>query len=258
VKLLRNLALILILGLFCTASTVPAGRGVLFQTSTIQALANGVYDGDFTFADLRRHGDFGLGTFEALDGEMIALDGNFYQIQADGKVRLVSDGEKTPFAEVTFFRSQQTAPLPTVASLQQLEKAVAVLLPTPNLPYAVKIVGKFSYVKVRSVPRQTKPYPPLAVATQKQAIFELHHVQGTIVGFIHPPYLAGINIVGGHFHFITADRRAGGHVLDCRLESGKAMVEPLADVQLRLPNQSAFYRTDLTTNKQEDLKKAEK
>jgi acetolactate decarboxylase len=258
VKLLRNLALILILGLFCTASTAPASRGVLFQTSTIQALANGVYDGDFTFGDLRKHGDFGLGTFEALDGEMIALDGNFYQIQASGKVRLVSDGEKTPFAEVTFFRTQQTAPLPAVAGLRQLEKSVAALLPTPNLPCAVKIVGKFSYVKARSVPRQSRPYPPLAVATQKQAIFELHQVQGTIVGFIHPPYLAGINVAGAHFHFITSDRRAGGHLLDCRLESGKAMLDPLADLQLRLPNQSAFYRTDLTTNKQEELEKAEK
>jgi acetolactate decarboxylase len=258
VKLLRRLTLILILGLFCTASTVPAGRGVLFQTSTIQALANGVYDGDFTFRDLRRHGDFGLGTLEALDGEMIALDGNFYQIQASGKVRLVSDGEKTPFAEVTFFQPQQTVPLAGVPDLRQLERDITAVLPTANIPYAVKIVGQFSYVKTRSVPRQSRPYPPLAVATQKQAVFELHRVQGIIVGFIHPRYLAGINVAGCHFHFIAADRRAGGHLLDCRLESGKVLLEPLVDVQLRLPHQSAFYRTDLSGDQQRELEKAEK
>jgi len=50
----------------------------LFQTSTIDALLEGEYDGDISFAELEERGDFGLGTLEALDGEMIALDGGFY------------------------------------------------------------------------------------------------------------------------------------------------------------------------------------
>src|SRR3712207_8423939 len=57
----------------------------LFQTSTIEALLDGNYEGDVTFAELEDRGDFGLGTFDALDGEMIALDGDFYQVRADRK-----------------------------------------------------------------------------------------------------------------------------------------------------------------------------
>jgi acetolactate decarboxylase len=71
---------------------------VLFQASTIGALLDGAYDGDVTFAELAEHGDLGLGTLNALDGEMIALDGRFYRADASGTIREVDPGERTPFA----------------------------------------------------------------------------------------------------------------------------------------------------------------
>ena len=55
----------------------------VYQSSTINALLEGVYDGDMTYGQLRRHGDFGIGTFNALDGEMIGFDGRFWQITGD-------------------------------------------------------------------------------------------------------------------------------------------------------------------------------
>ncbi|MEJ7871040.1 MAG: acetolactate decarboxylase, partial [Rubrobacteraceae bacterium] len=73
----------------------------LFQTSTIDALLDGRYEGDVSFAELEAHGDFGLGTFEALDGEMIGLDGAFYQVKSDGRAYEVDKTMKTPFAVVT-------------------------------------------------------------------------------------------------------------------------------------------------------------
>ena len=73
----------------------------LFQTSTIDALLSGNYEGDVSFAELQARGDFGLGTFDALDGEMIALDGDFYQVKADGRAYGVDKRLKTPFAVVT-------------------------------------------------------------------------------------------------------------------------------------------------------------
>ena len=56
----------------------------VYQTSTMGALLDGVYDGDVTIAELLRHGDFGLGTFNHLDGEMLVLDGVCYQLRGDG------------------------------------------------------------------------------------------------------------------------------------------------------------------------------
>jgi len=90
-------------------SYVQKNNDVLFQTSTINALLNGVYDGDISFQELKQYGGFGLGTVNALDGEMIGLEGKFYQIKADGIAYPVDDSMKTPFAVVTFFEPDKSA-----------------------------------------------------------------------------------------------------------------------------------------------------
>jgi acetolactate decarboxylase len=255
----RSLSLTILLVLFLTcAVSRAADPKVLFQTSTLQALMAGVYDGDLTCQELKRHGDFGLGTFDALDGEMIALDGVFYQVKADGRVYPVAGAMKTPFAEVTFFKAGRTHMIEKPLNYRQLLDYVTALLPSPNLPYAIRIDGFFPYVKTRSIPRQQKPYPPLAAAAQQQAVFELADVKGVIVGFRYPPYLAGINLPGYHCHFITADRRAGGHLLDCRVEGATVAVDALPNFYLRLPENQEFFKSDLISGGLHELEKVEK
>ena len=60
----------------------------------------GVYDGAVSSQTLLSDGDFGLGTFERLDGEMVILDGNIYQVRGDGSVRQRQDEFRVPFAVV--------------------------------------------------------------------------------------------------------------------------------------------------------------
>jgi acetolactate decarboxylase len=259
IKSKRTLILALCLALSLGGAPIHAAEtGRLFQTSTLQALMAGVYDGDLTFQELARQGDFGLGTFDALDGEMIALDGAFYQIKADGRVYPVTGAMKTPFAAVTFFKAGRTHMIETPLNYQQLLDYVTKLLPNPNLPYAVRIEGLFPYVKARSVPRQQKPYPPLAQAAEKQAVFELANVKGVIVAFRFPAFLAGVNMPGYHCHFITADRRAGGHLLDCRVEGATIAAEALPHFSLRLPDSQEFLKSDLTGDRRRELEKVER
>jgi acetolactate decarboxylase len=245
------------------AGTLTAGAGPdrerdqLFQVATLSALQEGVYDGALTMKELGRHGDFGIGTFEGLDGEMIELDGQFYQIKADGKVYPVDGEVKTPFATVTYFEADRSVTLKTPLNYQQLQAYIQTLLPTQNIPYAIKICGKFQSVKTRSVPRQTKPYPRLIEVTKNQPTFELGKVSGTILGFWLPPYLAGVNLAGYHFHFLTDDRRAGGHLLECQLVAGTVEVDYTYGLNLALPDQSNFFKTDLTKGTQKELEKIE-
>jgi acetolactate decarboxylase len=258
-KIARPLVLVLfLLGSIALNSLEAAPRGVLFQYSTIQALMAGVYDGDLTYGELKQHGDFGLGTCNALDGEMIALDGKFYQVKADGVAYPVPDALKTPFADVTFFKPEKTVTVRGPFNHRELEKYLEKLLPSPNLIYALRIDGVFTYVKARSVPRQRQPYPPLAAAVKDQSIFEFHNVRGVIVGFWAPRYLAGINVTGYHLHFITADRRAGGHLLDCRLENARVAMGRLGDFHLKLPKTAAFSERDLTTDRRNEMGQVEK
>lgn len=127
------IALALVATLISGTSSPSQDRDVLFQSSTIGALFNGVYDGELTYGELKRHGDFGLGTFNGLNGEMIALDGRFYQIKADGKASPVHDSMKTPFSMVTFFETDKTVIVNREINLDNLKGYIDGLIETKNV-----------------------------------------------------------------------------------------------------------------------------
>src|ERR671913_854288 len=168
----------------------------LFQTSTIDALLEGRYDGDVSFAELEEHGDFGLGTLEALDGEMVALDGGFYQVKADGRAYPIDGGTRTPFAVVTFFDPNLSRALPGPVDLYAFCERLDRLVGREASCYAVRVDGRFEYVKTRSVPRQRRPYPPLAKVVEHQPTFELRDVPGSLVRVSFPRYAQGLNVAG--------------------------------------------------------------
>jgi acetolactate decarboxylase len=230
----------------------------LFQTSTIDALLDGNYDGDVSFAELAERGDFGLGTLDALDGEMVALDGSFYQIRADGRVYSVDTRTRTPFAVVTVFEPGLSQTLDATTDLAALSARVDRLLGDTSVCCAIRVDGRFEYVRTRSVPRQRKPYPPLAEVVKYQPVFELSDVRGSLVGFRFPDYAQGLNVAGYHFHFITADRNAGGHVLECRLDGGELRVDREADLRVELPTGVSLPVPDRTPAKRETLYRIER
>ncbi|MBA2535093.1 MAG: acetolactate decarboxylase [Rubrobacter sp.] len=230
----------------------------LFQTSTIDALLDGNYDGDVSFAELQARGDFGLGTFDALDGEMIALDGDFYQIRADGEAYPVDERARTPFAVVTIFEPAMSQTLDSAMDLAALCACVDQLFDEASTCCAVRVDGHFEHVRTRSVPRQRKPYASLVEVVKNQPIFELSDVQGTLLGFRFPDYTQGLNVAGYHFHFITADRSAGGHVLECLLTSGKLQVDHEADLRVELPSGVSLPVPDQTSGKRETLDRIER
>jgi acetolactate decarboxylase len=218
----------------------------LFQYSTLGSLLEGVYDGEMTYAELKRHGDFGLGTFNALDGEMIELDHQVYQIKANGAAYQVDGEMKTPFAVVTYFEPDQTVTIAERMDCEQLREYLDSLLPTENIPYALKIDGVFSYMKTRSVPKQNKPYPRLLDVLEEQSVFEFHEVEGVMVGFRLPSYMEGANAPGYHLHFITGDRDAGGHVLDCQPQDIKVEIDYTNGWYTLLPEDEEFYDVEMT------------
>jgi len=213
---------------------VYPGRDVLFQASTFSAFSDGSYDGDLTYGELRKHGDFGIGTFDGLDGEMLGVDGIFYQIKGNGVAYPVDDAMKTPFAMVTFFGPDQKIVIDSPLDYNGLEDYLDKLLQSKNLIYAIKVEGLFSYVKTRSVPRQNTPYRPLVEVLKDQSIFEFHGVKGTVVGFRLPEYMKEINVQGYHFHFITEDRKSGGHLLECGIENAEVGIDYTHEFHMRI------------------------
>jgi acetolactate decarboxylase len=220
-------------------------RNILTQASNLTALMSGVYDGDMTFAQLKRLGNFGLGTLDSLDGELVGLDGKFYQVKADGIVYPVTPNMKTPFAAVTFFTKEQMLNLNGTVNYEQMRQSLDKKLLSFNLPYAIRIRSKFPYLKFRSVPKQTPPYKPLEQVLKNQIIFEKRNITGTLVGFRMPSYTKGINVEGYHFHFISDDRKTGGHLIDGEFQKINAEIQILRDVQMMLPSNQAFNQANL-------------
>jgi len=233
-------------------------RDVLFQTSTINALLEGVYEGEMTYEELKQHGDFGIGTFNGLDGEMIGLEGKFYQIRADRIAYPVENVMRPPFAAVTFFEPDKVVLLDEAVDYEKLRQYLDNLLPTKNIFYAIKIEGNFNYIKTRSIPRQNKPYPRMVEVVKNQPIFEFHNVKGTMVGFRCPVYVKEINLPGYHLHFITEDKKAGGHLLECELQNVRIEIDYTSEFYMLLPQSSEFYKVDLEEEKQRELEKVEK
>ena len=231
---------------------------VLFQVSTIDALMQGVFDGFYSFNDLMAQGDFGIGTFDALDGELIALDGECFQIRADGVAYPVRGDTTSPFATVTRFDADQNVALENAANFSELARQIDRYLPSPNAFYALRIDGTFPYVQTRSVPAQDKPYPRLAEAVEDQSVFNLDNVTGSVVGIWAPDFARGVNVPGYHLHFITEDRKAGGHILEIQVANATAQVDATAGFAMQLPTSGAFYNVNLSGDLQEELERIEK
>jgi acetolactate decarboxylase len=231
---------------------------ILFQVSTLGALQEGVYDGVAALKEIKLHGDFGIGTFDGLDGEMIELDGIFYQVRADGKVYRVLETVKTPFAMITKFNSDKKLYISESMDYKELQELILSLLPTKNIIYAVKLTGEFQYVKTRSVPKQVKPYPRLVEVTKNQPTFEMNNIKGTIMGYWLPEYLAGVNMAGFHFHFLTDDKKGGGHLLEIQMTKGTLEIDYSYGIKLILPAQSDFFKTTFSKDNKNELEKIEK
>jgi len=256
-SIVREFYLAVIFSAVGLVSSLAIDRDTVYQAAPIQGLSVGVYDGFVSFGSVKAHGDIGLGTFNALDGEMIFVDNVFYQVKQDGKVRPVPDSALTPFSVVTFFDEDIRLEAVNAANLADLARVIDARLPTKNLFYAVRIDGVFEYVKVRSVPSQKKPYPPLAQAVKGQAVFEYKNISGTVVGFRSPAFVEKVNVPGFHFHFLSAGKDAGGHVLDLRLKELDVRVDQCSSLTLIMPENGDYFSAGLDGEEQRDLKKIE-
>lgn len=243
---------------FFTSNAQKDKNATVYQYATINALMEGGFDGDMTLTALQKKGSFGIGTFNELDGEMIGFDNHFYQIKSDGKAYAVVPSQKTPFAVVTNFSKDQTFSITQTLDLKKLYALLDSLSPNKNLYVGYKIKVKCQTLKTRSVSKQTKPYPLMVDAVKKQSVFELGTISGTLVGFRFPEYMKGLNVPGYHFHFLSADKKTGGHVLDLSGTNFEIEIDSMDDFELHIPDNEDFNRLNLTKTKAEDLEKVEK
>jgi acetolactate decarboxylase len=228
----------------------------LFQISISSALVEGVYDGEVSVKSILERGDFGLGTFANLDGEMVVLDGRVYQVRGTGTVSEADFDARAPFAVVTRFSPEiktDTAPIP---GFKDLEACCDRHRNSGNIFYAMRLDGCFNRVCTRAV-SPPSPGVRLVDAARAQSEFSFTDVEGTLVGLWSPGFSSAFSIPGYHFHFISSDRQRGGHLLDVETDRLSLQVEALTDFHLALPASEAFLKADLSKNTAQELAYAE-
>src|ERR1700742_1328012 len=217
----------------------------VYQTSTMGALLDGVYDGDVTIRELLQHGNFGLGTFNGLDGEMLVFDGVCYQLRGDGSAHVADADQRTPFAVVTWFDADRSFEVTEPVDRAGLKARIDDSLPRANLIVAVRVTGDFSGIRPPPATKQPRPSPPFPEATQDQEEVTFSNVTGTLAGFRMPDYEQGVSVAGYHSHFVDAERRHGGHALDYLLTRGRVDISVRSDLHLSLPRTPEFLAAEL-------------
>ncbi|MAI73353.1 MAG: acetolactate decarboxylase [Rhodopirellula sp.] len=229
----------------------------LFQVSTTSALVEGVFDGCTRVHDLKCHGDFGVGTFEGLDGEMVMLDGVCYQIRAGGTAHEVVDSTPVPFATITRFVADQHFRVDQVGSFEELLSQIDRRRPSDNLFAAFRVEGCFENVSLRAACKAA-PGEKLVDAIEHQSEFSATQEIGTLVGFWAPLYAKSIGVPGYHFHFINASGKFGGHVFDLSAKELQVGMHVETDIHLAIPETQQFMAANLSADPSSALERAEK
>jgi acetolactate decarboxylase len=229
----------------------------LFQVSTSAALVEGLYQGAVRVSRLLRHGDFGLGTFVDLDGEMVVLEGVCYRVASDGTVTNVEGDRLIPYAVVTRFSAEFAKPSQQFNNFSELVAVCDALRSSENVFYAFRVEGKFSFVKTRvmkAVPHGTG----LKAASSGQEEFTFEDQEGILVGLWSPGFAGSFSVPGYHFHFLSADRKRGGHVLECRAVDVTIDGCAMHEMHVSLPETAEFLKADLNRDPSDDLMSAER
>ncbi|MEM7441692.1 MAG: acetolactate decarboxylase [Pseudomonadota bacterium] len=227
------------------ADAMQLEHATLFQVSTTGALVEGVATGAVTVGELAEHGDFGLGTFSHFDGEMVVLDGKFYQVLSESTVTEAPKDALVPFAVVTHFTPESNDKLERFDSFDELSERLSALRPSDNLIYAVRLRGVFDHIKARTAAK-IDGKATLAEVASTQEEFSFDNMPCTVVGFWMPDYTKAVNVQGWHLHFLSDDGLHGGHILNCRARSIEVELEHMSDFRMAIPETAEFLKADLT------------
>jgi acetolactate decarboxylase len=251
-------SILLFLSLLSSQLGLAQDKNVFYQYSTINALLEGYFEGNLTCGELKKHGNFGLGTFNQLNGELILLNNICYRSLTDGSIELVNDSVKTPFASVSFFTPSNTFPTLKQCDYSTLCHYMDSVVARNNTVLSVRVDGVFDWIKLRSVPPQTKPYQKLSKIVETQPTFEYQSIAGSLIGFRCPEYAKGFNVPKYHFHFLSKDKKRGGHVLNLRVDDANVSIQIHRSIMVQLPDNNTFDELQLEHDKSKELEKVEK
>jgi acetolactate decarboxylase len=254
-----------LVGLVCLCSWTANAQlksdrknNTLYTAGHAGAFIGGLYDAFAPYNKLMEHGDFGLGAPDKLDGELLILHGKIYQTQSNGKTFEIPDTGSTPFSVVNFFHADKVLKASVPMSKMQVYAYLDSVMPNQNGIYAIRIKGVFNSIKTRAFPPVTnKPYAPLAQLLSLQQFFNFSNISGDLVGYRIPAYMEGSNITGYHFHFLSDDKKGGGHIIDLLTGNVTIEIDELDSFTVDIPQTKEFNSFDFKKDRREEVRQVE-
>ena len=214
-----------------------------------------------TVKELLNHGSIGLGTFEDVNGEMIVVNGACYRATEDGTVYKADPDMGVPFAAVAEICDDRAFGIETETDITGIKELLTLKIEEVfglNSMHMARIDGEFEVVQARSESAYHAIHVSLKdMLSETQKSFRFDNVKGSLVCVYYPDYMDGINASGWHLHFVSDDRKKGGHVFELEMNSGKAEMIKINCIEIQLPESPAFDTYSLKNASGEDIKKVE-
>lgn len=232
-----------------------------FQVATLQSLVLGYTKPVLSVREFLSHGDTGLGTYENVDGELIALDGVCYRAHRDGHVSVADAGDRIPFAVCSKLHGDSVSELADISDMDRLLRILNDSIDADaarNGMHLIRLDGEFEKVRARSLGPYVSEHVKLTEilkATQKEFVFS--PVRGTLVGVYFPECMQNINAPGWHMHFVSEDRTQGGHVFDLSLIRGTLRHDRVSGFEMMLPSDPAYDTYHFDQNNSNEIKAVE-
>ncbi|MBQ5398422.1 MAG: acetolactate decarboxylase [Ruminococcus sp.] len=233
----------------------------IYQASTLQALALGYTIPVVTVEELLENGDTGLGTFENVDGEMIILDGVCYQAKQDGSIVRSENSAGVPFAVAGYVKNGRKIEFGEKKDIEAIKLALTMIIDDAfalNSIHVARIDGWFDTIRARAgAPYRSQHVTLKNILSKTQKDFCFEKLYGTLVCVYFPDYMDGINASGWHMHFMSEDKKLGGHVFEASMSSGECIIQKMDRIDIQLPRDAAFDTYSLKQASNDEIKEVE-
>jgi len=230
------------------------------QISLLQGLTLWDYYWSVSIKELKTLGNIWLWTFEGLNGELIMLDWVVYRGNDKLEAEIPSDDTLIPFANITFLDKDHELKLENISTIEELKKQLDEKVNElgNHKFYMVRITWSFNTMHIRSEKKQEEPYKPLVdVLRVDQTEKTFNDISWDVVALYTPDYMSDLNAAGWHFHFISSDKKAWGHILNLDIKSANAIIDETEKFNLYIPNWEFFNWLNLTVDQNAAIKEVE-
>lgn len=192
---------------------------------------------------------------------MIVVDGVCYQARQDGSVIQTDLEAGVPFAVVGSVKGGRKIQIGEMPDINSIKTELTLRIEEDfglNSIHIARIDGFFDVIHARAgAPYRSQHVSLKDILSKTQKDFSFENIKGTLVCVYYPDYMDGINASGWHLHFISEDRKLGGHVFDVAMSRGECLLQKMDKIEIQLPWEPAFDTYSLKEASQDEIAEVE-